>query len=114
MTRRIIVGGIPIGGGAPVVIQSMLNTKTTDVEGSLEQIKQLATAGCQIARLAVPNMEAARGFAEICAQSSLPLVADIHFDYKLAIAAAEGGAAKIRINPGNIGGEDRVKAVVDV
>ena len=114
MTRQIHVGGIPIGGGAPVVIQSMLNTKTTDVEGSLNQIKQLATAGCQIARLAVPNMEAARGFAEICKESPLPLVADIHFDYKLAIAAAEGGASKIRINPGNIGGEDRVKAVVDV
>ncbi len=114
MTRQILVGGVPIGGGAPVVIQSMLNTKTTDVEGSLNQIKQLATAGCQIARLAVPNMEAARGFAEICKESPLPLVADIHFDYKLAIAAAEGGAAKIRINPGNICGEDRVKAVVDV
>ena len=114
MTRQIVVGGIPIGGGAPVVIQSMLNTKTTDVEGSLSQIRALATAGCQIARLAVPNMEAARGFAEICKESPLPLVADIHFDYKLAIAAAEGGASKIRINPGNIGGEDRVKAVVDV
>ena len=114
MTRQIKVGGIPIGGGAPVVIQSMLNTKTTDVEGSLKQIRQLASAGCQIARLAVPNMEAARGFAEICKESPLPLVADIHFDYKLAIAAAEGGASKIRINPGNIGGEDRVKAVVDV
>ena len=114
MTRQINVGGIPIGGGAPVVIQSMLNTRTTDVEGSLNQIRQLASAGCQIARLAVPNMEAARGFAEICKESPLPLVADIHFDYKLAIAAAEGGASKIRINPGNIGGEDRVKAVVDV
>jgi len=114
VTRQIVVGGIPIGGGAPVVIQSMLNTKTTDVEGSLAQIRQLAAAGCQIARLAVPNMEAARGFAEICRESPLPLVADIHFDYKLAIAAAEGGAAKIRINPGNIGGEDRVKAVVEV
>ena len=114
MTRQILVGGVPIGGGAPVAIQSMLNTKTTDVEGSLCQIKQLATAGCQIARLAVPNMEAARSFAEICKESPLPLVADIHFDYKLAIAAAEGGASKIRINPGNIGGEDRVKAVVDV
>ena len=114
MTRQILVGGIPIGGGAPVVIQSMLNTKTTDVGGSLAQIRQLASAGCQIARLAVPNMEAARGFAEICKDSPLPLVADIHFDYKLAIAAAEGGAAKIRINPGNIGGEDRVRAVVDV
>ena len=114
MTRQINVGGITIGGGAPVVIQSMLNTKTTDVEGSLNQIRQLQAAGCQIARLAVPNMEAARTFADICKESPLPLVADIHFDYKLAIAAAEGGAAKIRINPGNIGGEDRVQAVVDV
>ena len=114
MTRQIVVGGVPIGGGAPVVIQSMLNTKTTDVQGCLTQIKQLASAGCQIARLAVPNREAARGFAEICKESPLPLVADIHFDYQLAILAAEGGASKIRINPGNIGGEDRVKAVVDV
>ena len=114
MTRQIIVGGVPIGGGAPVAIQSMLNTKTTDVEGSLEQIRKLKNAGCQIARLAVPNQEAAKSFGEICKQSELPLVADIHFDYKLAIAAAEGGASKIRINPGNIGGEDRVKAVVDV
>ena len=114
MTRQILVGGVPIGGGAPVVIQSMLNTKTTDVEGSLRQIRQLAAAGCQIARLAVPNREAARGFAEIAAESPLPLVADIHFDYQLAIAAAEGGAAKIRINPGNIGGPELVKAVVEV
>ena len=112
MTRQIKVGGISIGGGAPVVIQSMLNTKTTDVEGSLAQLKALKTAGCQIARLAVPNMEAAGTFSEICKESPLPLVADIHFDYKLAIAAAEGGASKIRINPGNIGGEDRVEAVV--
>ena len=114
MTRQIIVGGVPIGGGAPVVIQSMLNTKTTDVAASLNQIRQLKAAGCQIARLSVQNLEAARGFAQICKESELPLVADIHFDYKLAIAAAEGGASKIRINPGNIGGEDRVKAVVDV
>ena len=114
MTRQIMVGGIPIGGGAPVVIQSMLNTKTTDVEGSLAQIRKLHTAGCQIARLAVPNKAAAAAFAQICKESPLPLVADIHFDYKLAITAAEGGAAKIRINPGNIGGEDRVKAVVEV
>ena len=114
MTRQINVGGVQIGGGAPVVIQSMLNTKTTDVEGSLAQIRALKTAGCQIARLSVHNMEAARGFADICKESELPLVADIHFDYKLAIAAAEGGASKIRINPGNIGGEDRVKAVVDI
>ena len=114
MTRQIMVGNVAIGGGAPVSIQSMLNTKTTDVEASLAQIRQLASAGCQIARLAVPNKAAARGFAEICKESPLPLVADIHFDYTLAIAAAEGGAAKLRINPGNIGGEDRVKAVVDV
>ena len=114
VTRQIRVGDVRIGGGAPVVIQSMLNTKTTDVEGSLAQIRALKTAGCQIARLSVQNMEAARGFADICKESELPLVADIHFDYKLAIAAAEGGASKIRINPGNIGGEDRVKAVVDV
>lgn len=114
MTRQINVGGVKIGGGAPVVIQSMLNTRTTDVAGSLEQIKRLKTAGCQIARLAVPDMEAAAGFREIAKDSPLPLVADIHFDYRLAIAAAEGGAAKIRINPGNIGGEDRVEAVVDV
>ena len=114
MTRQIIVGGVPIGGGAPVAIQSMLNTRTTDVAGSLAQINALKDAGCQIVRLAVPNMEGARGFAEIARESPLPLVADIHFDYKLAIAAAEGGASKIRINPGNIGGEDRVKAVVDV
>ncbi len=114
MTRQINVGGVLIGGGAPVVIQSMLNTKTTDVEASLAQIRALRAAGCQIARLSVQNTEAARGFAEICKQSELPLVADIHFDYKLALAAAEGGAAKIRINPGNIGGEDRVRAVVDI
>ena len=113
MTRQIMVGNVPIGGGAPVAIQSMLNTKTTDVEGSLRQIKQLASAGCQIARLAVPYREESRGFAEICKESPLPLVADIHFDYQLAIAAAEGGASKIRINPGNIGDDDRVKAVAD-
>ncbi len=112
MTRQIHVGGVPIGGGAPVAIQSMLNTKTTDVEGSLSQLHKLAAAGCQIARLAVPNQEAAKCFGEICKASPLPLVADIHFDYKLALLAAEGGASKIRINPGNIGGEDRVQAVV--
>ncbi len=114
MKRKIFVGPVPIGGDAPVSIQSMLNTKTTDVEGSLSQILRLRDAGCQIVRLAVPDMDAAGGVAEIAASSPLPLVADIHFDYRLAIAAAEGGAAKIRINPGNIGGPDRVKAVVDV
>lgn len=114
MTKRIMVGSVPIGGGAPVAIQSMLNTKTTDVEGCLAQIARLQAAGCQIARLAVPDQPSAAAFREICAASPLPLVADIHFDYKLAIAAAEGGAAKIRINPGNIGGDDRVRAVVEV
>lgn len=114
MKRQIQVGSVLVGGDAPVSIQSMLNTKTTDVEGSLAQIRALKAAGCQIARLAVPDMEAARRFREIAAESPLPLVADIHFDYRLAIAAAEGGASKIRINPGNIGGKERVKAVVDV
>ena len=113
MKKAIQVGNVTIGGGAPISIQSMLNTKTTDIDGSLSQIRALAAAGCQIARLAVPDMDAAKGFSEICKQSPLPLVADIHFDYRLAIAAAEGGASKIRINPGNIGGEDRVRAVVD-
>ena len=112
MTRQIQVGNVLIGGGAPVAIQSMLNTKTTDVEGSLAQLRKLAAAGCQIARLAVPNKEAAAAFGEICHHSPLPLVADIHFDYKLALLAAEGGASKIRINPGNIGGEENVQAVV--
>ena len=114
MTKQILVGGVPIGGGAPVSIQSMLTTKTTDVDSSLRQLRELADAGCQIERLAVPDIDAAKGFAEIASASPLPLVADIHFDYRLAIAAAEGGAAKIRINPGNIGGEERVRAVVDV
>ncbi len=114
MKRQILVGNVPVGGDAPVSIQSMLNTKTTDVEGSLQQIRTLRAAGCQIVRLAVPDMDAAKGFAEIVSESPLPLVADIHFDYRLAIAAAEGGASKIRINPGNIGGEEHVRAVVDV
>ena len=113
MTKQIKVGNVLVGGGAPVSIQSMLNTRTTDVEGSIAQLQALASAGCQIARLAVPDCESAEAFGRIAERSALPLVADIHFDYKLAIAAAENGASKIRINPGNIGGEDRVKAVVD-
>ena len=113
MTRQIQVGTVPVGGGAPVSVQSMCNTRTTDVEGTLSQLKALYTAGCEIARLTVPTLEAAEAFGRIAAQSPLPLVADIHFDYRCAIAAAERGAAKIRINPGNIGGEDRVRAVVD-
>ncbi len=113
MTRQITVGGVKVGGGAPVSIQSMLNTATTDIEGSLAQLAALKAAGCEIARLAVPDKAAAEGFRQIAARSPLPLVADIHFDYRLAIAAAEAGAAKIRINPGNIGDEARVRAVVD-
>ena len=113
LTRQIRVGGVLVGGNAPVSIQSMLNTKTTDVEACLSQLRALAAAGCDIARLAVPDMDAARAFGQIVLQSPLPLVADIHFDYRLAIAAAEAGAAKIRINPGNIGGQDRVRAVAD-
>lgn len=113
MTRQITVGGVQIGGGAPVSIQSMLNRPNTDIAGCLEQITALKNAGCEIVRLSVLDMEAAEAFKKIAEKSPLPLVADIHFDYKLAIAATEGGASKIRINPGNIGGEDRVKAVVD-
>ena len=113
MTRQIKVGNVCIGGGAPVAIQSMLNTRTTDVDACLNQLNKLCDAGCQIARLAVPDMESSVTFGRICEASPLPLVADIHFDYRLAIAAAEAGASKIRINPGNIGGEDRVAAVVD-
>ena len=113
MTRKIQVGSVSVGGGAPVSIQSMLNTATTDVEASCAQLQALQRAGCEIARLAVPDQAAAQAFGCIVERSPLPLVADIHFDYRLAIAAAEAGAAKIRINPGNIGGEDRVRAVVD-
>ena len=113
MKRQINVGGVLIGGGAPVSIQSMTNTATHDVERTVAQIKSLATAGCDIVRLAVPDMAAALAIPAIKAQSPVPLVADIHFDYKLALAAVEGGIDKIRINPGNIGGEDRVKLVAD-
>lgn len=114
MTRQIMVGKTAIGGSAPVSIQSMLNTKTTDVDACLRQIRELADAGCQIVRLAVPDLPAADALKELCPHSPLPLVADIHFDYRLALRAAENGIAKIRINPGNIGGEDRVRAVAEV
>ena len=113
LTKRIQVGPVAVGGGAPVSIQSMLNTRTTDVEGSLAQIRALAAAGCEIARLAVPDMEAAEAFGDICAASPLPLVADIHFDYRLALAAAKAGVHKIRINPGNIGEPDNVRKVAE-
>ncbi len=113
-TKEIRIGDRVIGGKNKILIQSMTNTKTEDVEATVAQIKALTEAGCEIIRCAVPNMEAARALAEIKKQITIPLVADIHFDYKLAIAAMENGADKIRINPGNIGSEDKVKAVVDV
>ena len=113
-TKVVKIGKCVIGGGNPILIQSMTNTKTEDVAATVAQIKQLEEAGCDIIRCAVPTMEAAKAISEIKKQISIPLVADIHFDYKLAIAAMENGADKIRINPGNIGSEDRVKAVVDV
>ena len=113
MTRQINVGGVPIGGGAPVTIQSMTNTPTQDVEATLRQIRELAAAGCEIVRVAVPDMEAARAVGKIKEGSPIPVVVDIHFDYKLALEAIAAGADKVRINPGNIGGEDRVKAVAD-
>ncbi|MCD8192335.1 MAG: flavodoxin-dependent (E)-4-hydroxy-3-methylbut-2-enyl-diphosphate synthase [Oscillospiraceae bacterium] len=112
-TRRIIVGGVPVGGGAPVSVQSMCSTPTRDAEATLAQIGRLAAAGCDIVRVAVPDEEAARALERICAESPLPVVADIHFDYRLALASAKAGAAKIRINPGNIGGEDNVRAVAE-
>lgn len=111
MTRQINVGGIPVGGGAPVSIQSMTNTPTHDVEATLSQIRALAAAGCDIVRVAVPDMRAAKAVGALKAGSPVPLVADIHFDYRLALEAAEQGIDKIRINPGNIGSPDRVEAV---
>ena len=112
-TREIAVGNVKIGGGNPVAIQSMTNTKTEDVKSTVAQILRLEAAGCQIVRCAVPTMEAAHALREIRRQIHIPLVADIHFDYRLAIAAIENGADKIRINPGNIGSEEKVRAVVD-
>ena len=114
MTKTVQIGNRVIGGGNPILIQSMTNTKTENVEATAAQINQLAAAGCDIIRCAVPTMEAAKALNEIKKQVQIPVVADIHFDYRLAIAAMENGADKIRINPGNIGSAERVKAVVDV
>ncbi len=111
MTRQILVGGVPLGGGAPVTIQSMCNTRTDDVEATVAQIGRLAQVGCQIVRVAVPDREAAHAIGAIKERIPIPLVADIHFDYHLALEAVAAGVDKVRINPGNIGGEDRVKAV---
>ena len=111
MTKQILVGGVSIGGGAPVTIQSMTNTRTDDVEATLHQIRTLAAAGCEIIRVAVPDMAAAKAVGKIKEGSPIPVVVDIHFDYKLALEAIAAGADKVRINPGNIGGADHVKAV---
>lgn len=111
MSRRIHIGNVPVGDGAPITVQSMTNTRTADVEATVAQIIQLQNAGCDIIRCAVPDMESARSIAEIKKQIEIPIVADIHFDYRLALASIESGVDKIRINPGNIGSEDGVRAV---
>ena len=112
-TKEIRIGDVVIGGNYPVAIQSMTNTKTEDIKGTVEQIHRLEAAGCEIVRCTVPTLEAAEALREIKKNIQIPLVADIHFDYRMAIAAIENGADKIRINPGNIGGEERLRAVVD-
>lgn len=111
-TKTVLIGNVAVGGGNPVRIQSMTNTKTEDVDATVKQIQALEQAGCEIIRCAVPTMQAAEAFARIKPRIHIPLVADIHFDYKLAISAMENGADKIRINPGNIGSPERVRAVV--
>ncbi|MCD7757725.1 MAG: flavodoxin-dependent (E)-4-hydroxy-3-methylbut-2-enyl-diphosphate synthase [Clostridiales bacterium] len=113
MTKQIMVGNVPVGGGAPVAIQSMCSTHTDDVEATVQQIRRLEAAGCEIIRVAVPDKPSARAIGKIKEQINIPLVVDIHFDYKLALECIAAGADKVRINPGNIGGEDRVKAVAD-
>lgn len=114
MSFKVKAGAVEIGGGAPVSVQSMTNTRTSDVKGTLAQIDSLFRAGCEIVRIAVRNEQDASAISDIVKESPVPVVADIHFDYRLAITAAKNGAAKIRINPGNIGGEDKVKRLADV
>lgn len=113
MTKRIMVGNVPVGGGAPISIQSMCNTKTDDIDATVDQILRLEAAGCEIVRVAVPDMAAARAIDGIKRRIHIPLVADIHFDHRLALECAARGVDKIRINPGNIGGEDHVRAVAE-
>lgn len=113
LTRPVMVGDVQIGGGAPVVVQSMTCTPTTDAASTLAQVRALAEAGCDIVRVSVPTKEALGPFGVVCRESPVPIVADIHFDYRLAIGAVQAGAAKLRINPGNIGDWDRVDAVID-
>ncbi len=109
----VSVGDVALGGGAPIVVQSMTNTKTTDVDGTLRQIERLAAAGCEVVRVAVPDEQAADAFGAVKAGSALPMVADVHYDWKLAVRALESGADKIRINPGNIGSFDRVSRIIE-
>lgn len=113
LTRQLEVGKVKVGGGAPIAVQSMTNTKTSDPVATLKQINRLAEAGCDIVRCAVPDMAAAEGLKTIVKESPIPVIADIHFDYKLALAAIEAGVDGLRLNPGNIGGNDRVAAVVE-
>ncbi len=112
-TRQVSVGGVPVGGGSPIAVQSMTNTDTTDVVATLAQIDRLAEAGCEIVRVAIPRRDALAPFAEICASSSLPVVADVHFHHDIAVSAATSGASKVRINPGNIRGTEAFDAVLD-
>ena len=114
MKKKIMVGGVQIGGGAPVTVQSMTTTKTSDIRETVGQIKRLSDRGCDIVRVAVPDMASADAIGEIKKHIAIPLIADVHFNYKLAIRAAEAGADKIRINPGNIGGEGNVRAVAEI
>ena len=113
MSKQIIAGGVAIGGGAPVTIQSMCNTHTEDAKATIAQIHALEEAGCEIVRVAVPTEEAARAIPSIKAAIHIPLVADIHFDYRLALECVRQGIDKIRINPGNIGSQEKVRAVAD-
>lgn len=112
-TRQLLVGTVPVGGEAPITIQSMCNTRTDDVAATVKQIRELTAAGCEIIRVAVPDMEAAQAIGEIKAQIEIPLVVDIHFDYRLALECVKQGCDAVRINPGNIGSSDRVRAVVN-
>lgn len=112
-TRRVMVGSVPLGGGSPVVVQSMTCTPTVDADATLAQVNALVDAGCDLVRVTVPSREALGPFERICRESPVPIVADIHFDYRLAIGAVRAGAAKLRINPGNIGDWERVDAVID-
>lgn len=113
LTHRVMVGNVPLGGGAPVVVQSMLNAPANDVDANLAQIRELAAAGCEVVRMAIPRRDCLDAFQSVCEQSPLPVVADVHFDAQIAVEAARRGAAKLRINPGNIGGLAKTDAVLD-